>query len=63
MEDILIARMVEKEIDHNTFVHINELIAHAKYDEEFNSSCRYIWEIPKDDSKYKAILSALGLEP
>ncbi len=56
--------MVEKSIDRSTFMHINGLIATAKYDEEFNSARPSIWDItPRDDSSYEAILSALGLEP
>ncbi len=64
MQGVLTARMVEKTIDRNTFMHIKGLIATAKYDEEFNSASPSIWDItPKDDSCYEAILAALGLEP
>ncbi len=55
--------MVEKSIDRATFMHINGLIAYAKYDEEFNSEYLSIWDVHKDDSQYGAILSALELEP
>ncbi len=57
------ARMVEKSIDHCTFMHINGLIATAKYDKEFNSTGPSIWDVnPRDESSYEAILSLLGLE-
>ncbi len=63
LQGILITRMMEISIDRVTFMHINGLIANAKYDEEFNSTCPSIWEILKENDQYAAILSALRLEP
>ncbi len=64
LQDNLTARMVKKSIDHSTFMHINGLIATAKYNKEFNSAGPSIWDVnPRDGSSYEAILSTLGLEP
>ncbi len=64
LQDILNARMVKKSIDHCMFMHINGLIATAKYNEEFNSTGPSIWDITsRDVSSYEAILAVLGLEP
>ncbi len=64
LQDILNIRMFERAIDRITFIHINGIIATARFDEEFNYTCPSIWDIkPKDDSSYLAILAALYLEP
>ncbi len=64
LQDILNARMFERALDHITFVHINGLIATAKFDQEFNSTCPSIWDVTlKDDSSYFAIWAALDFDP
>ncbi len=64
LQDILNARVFERFIDCKTYVQVNGLIASAKFDEDFNSTCPSIWDIsPKDDNSYLAILAALGMEP
>ncbi len=35
LQDILNTRVYEKSIDHNTYIHVNGLIASAKFDQEF----------------------------
>lgn len=63
LQHILDSRMVKTSIDRVAYMHINKLISYAKYDEEFSTKDASICNIPKDESSYSAILSALNQEP